>query len=136
LIALAFPLACKGKKYFLKDCDSRLPSHENHPQSRVETNHPIAMSDLLEEAELKIALKKCPEWEYEKKAITRVVEFEEFNDAIDFVNGVAEIVEEAQHHPEINIRHTRVLLKLTTHDAGGVTDADIELAQRIDNLID
>ena len=51
------------------------------------------------------------------------------------MNGVAEIVEEAQHHPEINIRHTRVLLKLTTHDAGGVTDADIELAQRIDNLI-
>ena len=94
------------------------------------------MSDLLEEDELHTALKKCPEWEYEKKAIIRVVEFEEFNDAIDFVNGVAEIVEEAQHHPEINIRHTRVLLKLTTHDAGGVTDADIELAQRIDNLID
>ena len=91
---------------------------------------------LLEESDLKSALKKCPEWEYEKKAIIRVVEFEEFNDAIDFVNGVAEIVEEAQHHPEINIRHTRVLLKLTTHDAGGVTDADIELAQRIDNLID
>ena len=53
------------------------------------------MSDLLEEDDLKAALKKCPEWEYEKKAITRVVEFEEFNDAIDFVNGVAEIVEDA-----------------------------------------
>ena len=94
------------------------------------------MSDLLEEDDLKAALKKCPEWEFEKKAIPRVVEFEEFNDAIDFVNGVAEIVEEAQHHPEIIIRHIRVILKLTTHDAGGVTDADIELAQRIDNLID
>jgi 4a-hydroxytetrahydrobiopterin dehydratase len=94
------------------------------------------MSDLLEKDELKTALKKCPEWEIEKSSITRVVEFEEFNDAIDFVNGVAEIVEEAQHHPDINIRHTRVILRLTTHDAGGVTDADIELAQRIDNLID
>ena len=100
--------------------------------------HPFsfAMSDLLEKDELKTALKKCPEWEIEKNTITRVVEFEEFNDAIDFVNGVAEIVEEAQHHPDINIRHTRVILRLTTHDAGGVTDADIELAQRIDNLID
>jgi len=102
----------------------------------LRSQSPFTMSDLLEEDELHSALKKCPEWEYEKKAIIRVVEFEEFNDAIDFVNGVAEIVEEAQHHPEINIRHTRVLLKLTTHDAGGVTDADIELAQRIDNLID
>jgi 4a-hydroxytetrahydrobiopterin dehydratase len=118
------------------NCDSRLQSVSHPKQSRCEANYLSPMSDLLEEDELKSALKKCPEWEYEKKAITRVVEFEEFNDAIDFVNGVAEIVEEAQHHPEINIRHTRVLLKLTTHDAGGVTDADIELAQRIDNLID
>jgi 4a-hydroxytetrahydrobiopterin dehydratase len=94
------------------------------------------MSDLLEAADLTAALKKCPEWEYEKKSITRTIEFEEFNDAIDFVNDLAEIAEEAQHHPDINIRHTKVSLKLTTHDAGGVTDLDIELAQRVDNLVD
>lgn len=94
------------------------------------------MSDLLEADDLTAALKKCPEWEYEKKAITRTIEFEEFNDAIDFVNDLAEIAEEAQHHPEITIRYTKVFLKLTTHDAGGVTDLDIELAQRVDNLVD
>ena len=94
------------------------------------------MSDLLEADDLKSALKKCPEWEYEKQAITRTIEFEEFNDAIDFVNDLAEIAEEAQHHPDITIRHTKVTLKLTTHDAGGVTNLDIELAQRVDNLVD
>jgi 4a-hydroxytetrahydrobiopterin dehydratase len=94
------------------------------------------MSELLEDEELSSALKKCPEWELEKKAITRTIEFEEFNDAIDFVNDLAEIAEEAQHHPDINIRHTRVSLSLTSHDAGGVTQLDIELAQRIDNLVD
>ena len=94
------------------------------------------MSDLLEEEELQTALRKCPEWELEKKYIIRTVEFEEFNDAIDFVNDLAEIAEEAQHHPEIIIRHTRVKLKLTTHDAGGVTELDIQLAQRVDNLVD
>jgi 4a-hydroxytetrahydrobiopterin dehydratase len=94
------------------------------------------MSDLLETAELRTALKKCPEWEHEKNSITRTVEFEEFNDAIDFVNDLAEIAEEAQHHPDIIIRHTKVTLKLTTHDAGGVTNLDIELAQRVDNLVD
>jgi 4a-hydroxytetrahydrobiopterin dehydratase len=94
------------------------------------------MSYLLEPNELQAALKKCPEWDYENKAITRTVEFEEFNDAIDFVNGLAEIIDEAQHHPEIIIRHTKVTLNLTSYDAGGVTDLDIELAQRVDNLVD
>jgi 4a-hydroxytetrahydrobiopterin dehydratase len=94
------------------------------------------MSDLLEEKELTIALKKGPEWEPEKKYITRTVEFEEFMEGIDFVNNVGEIAEEAQHHPDITIKHTKVTLKLTTHDVGGVTDLDIQLAQRIDNLVD
>jgi 4a-hydroxytetrahydrobiopterin dehydratase len=96
------------------------------------------MPDLLEADDLAAALKKCPEWEYDKEenALTRTIEFEEFNDAIDFVNDLAEIAEEAQHHPEINIRHTRISLKLTSHDVGGVTELDIELAQRVDNLMD
>lgn len=94
------------------------------------------MSDLLEADELTAALKKCPEWEYEKNALTRTIEFEEFSEAIDFVNDLAEIAEEAQHHPDITIRHTRISLKLTTHDVGGVTDLDIALAQRVDNLVD
>lgn len=94
------------------------------------------MSELLEEDELNSALKKCPEWEIEKKYIVRVFEFEEFMDGIDFVNNVGEIAEEAQHHPDITIKHTRVALKLTTHDVGGVTELDIQLAQRIDNLVD
>jgi len=94
------------------------------------------MSELLEDDDLSSALKKCPEWEYEKKSITRTVEFEEFMDAIDFVNDLAEIAEEAQHHPLITINHAKVSLKLTTHDAGGVTELDIELAQRVDNLVD
>jgi 4a-hydroxytetrahydrobiopterin dehydratase len=94
------------------------------------------MSDLLVDDDLSAALKKCPEWDYEKKAISRTIEFEEFMDAIDFVNDLAEIAEEAQHHPDISIKHTKVLLKLTTQDAGGLTELDIELAQRIDNLVD
>lgn len=94
------------------------------------------MSDLLEDEDLTSALKKCPEWEYEKNSINRTFEFEEFMDGIDFVNSVADIADEAQHHPDIRINYTKVTLKLTTHDAGGVTEADVELAQRVDNLVD
>ena len=94
------------------------------------------MSELLEEDELNSALKKCPEWEIESKSIARDFEFEEFMDGIDFVNSVSEIAEDAQHHPDISIKHTKVTLKLTTYDMGGVTELDIQLAQRIDNLVD
>ena len=94
------------------------------------------MSDLLDASELDEALKKCPEWEPEGKSITRSMEFEEFNDAIDFVNDLAEIAEKAQHHPDILICYNKVTLTLTTHDAGGLTERDIELAQRVDNLVD
>ncbi|MEM9081610.1 MAG: 4a-hydroxytetrahydrobiopterin dehydratase [Verrucomicrobiota bacterium] len=96
------------------------------------------MSDLLDGAELADALKKCPEWEIGKdeKEISRTLEFEEFTEGIDFVNDLAEMAEEAQHHPDIDIRYLRVTLRLTTHEVGGITDADIELAQRIDNLAD
>ena len=52
------------------------------------------------------------------------------------VDDLAEIAEEAQHHPDITIKHTKVTLRLTTHDAGGVTELDVELAQRVDNLVD
>jgi 4a-hydroxytetrahydrobiopterin dehydratase len=94
------------------------------------------MSDVITADELDAALKKFPEWEVEGEAITRTIEFEEFSEAIDFVNDLAEIAEEAQHHPDIDIRYTRITVALTTHDVGGVTELDIQLAQRVDNLVD
>jgi 4a-hydroxytetrahydrobiopterin dehydratase len=94
------------------------------------------MSDLITADELDAALKKCPEWEIEGETITRTIEFEEFSEGIDFVNDLAEIAEEAQHHPDIDIRYTRITVALTTHDVGGVTELDIQLAQRVDNLVD
>jgi 4a-hydroxytetrahydrobiopterin dehydratase len=110
-----------------------------HPTTtRLSLNHntPVSMSDLLEDDDLTAALKKCPGWEHEKNHLTRTVEFEEFNDAIDFVNDLAEIAEEAQHHPVITIKYNRVSLKLTTLDVGGVTELDVEFAQRVNNLVD
>lgn len=94
------------------------------------------MPDLIPNEDLAAHLKKCPEWELEKAEISRVVEFESFGEAVDFVNDLAEVAEEANHHPDIDIRYTKVILRLTTHDAGGLTTNDFEMAQRIDNLVD
>lgn len=102
----------------------------------IEITPPPVMSDLVEEDELNALLKKLPEWDHEEKTITRVVEFDEFMDGIDFVNAVAEIAEEAGHHPDIDIRWCTVNLSLTTHEVGGLTELDFEIAKKIDTLLD
>lgn len=92
------------------------------------------MADLIKADELKNRLKKIPEWELEKKHIERTFEFDDFTDAIDFVNSVAEVADEEEHHPDIDIRYNKVRLVLSTHSKGGLTDLDFGLAERIDTL--
>lgn len=94
------------------------------------------MADLIDKDELKDCLKKVPEWEHDKKSIERVFEFEDFTEAIDFVNQVAEIAEEEDHHPDIDVRYNKVRLELSTHSAGGLTELDFTLAERIDTLVE
>ena len=94
------------------------------------------MPELLTAQDIKNWLKKLPEWELEKKHIERVFEFDDFSQAIEFVNGVAEIAEEDDHHPEIDIRYNKVKLALSTHSENGLTDLDFELAEKIDTLVD
>ena len=93
------------------------------------------MSDLIEKSDLKEYLKRIPEWELEGKKIERVFEFDDFSESIDFVNGVAEISDESEHHPDIDIRWNKVKLILSTQNKGGLTDLDFELAEKIDNLV-
>ena len=82
------------------------------------------MADLLTAQDIKTWLKKLPTWDHDKKHIERVFEFDDFSQAIEFVNGVAEIAEEDDHHPEIDIRYSKVTLRLSTHSEGGLTDLE------------
>ena len=92
------------------------------------------MAELIKADQLKERLKKIPEWELEKKHIERTFEFDDFTESIDFVNSVAEVSEEEEHHPDIDIRYNKVRLILSTHSKGGLTDLDFSLAERIDTL--
>lgn len=94
------------------------------------------MSELIDPDELEGLLKKLPEWDLENNSILRMMEFDEFMEAIDFVNAVAEIAEEAGHHPDIDIRWCTITVRLTTHDVGGLTEADLDVAKKIDTLVD
>jgi 4a-hydroxytetrahydrobiopterin dehydratase len=95
---------------------------------------PHGMADLIKQSELKERLKKVPEWELEKKHIERTFEFDDFSESIDFVTAVAEVAEEEEHHPDIDIRYNKVRLVLSTHSKGGLTEMDFGLAERIDTL--
>ncbi|HEV8656963.1 MAG TPA: 4a-hydroxytetrahydrobiopterin dehydratase [Candidatus Limnocylindria bacterium] len=74
-------------------------------------------------------------WRREGVAITRTFTFKGFKGALAFVNRVAEAANAANHHPDIHIESYRnVRIVLTTHATGGLSDADVELARRIDEL--
>ena len=75
-----------------------------------------------------------PGWQIEEGELTRTFRFEDFLAALAFVNRVGEQAEKAGHHPDIDIRYNRVRLGLVTHDAGGLTAKDFELAAVIDEL--
>ncbi len=75
------------------------------------------------------------QWRREGDAIVRDLKFENFTQAVAYVNRVAEAAEAANHHPDISIHgYNHVTLTLSTHSAGGLTDADFELAGRLDGL--
>ena len=70
-------------------------------------------------------------WQLDGGAIQKTFSFDSFADAISFVNRVAGLAEEADHHPDIRIEYRNVTLTLSTHSAGGLTDKDFDLAARI-----
>jgi 4a-hydroxytetrahydrobiopterin dehydratase len=75
-------------------------------------------------------------WRREGNAILRDLEFADFGAAMVFVNRVAELAENANHHPDILVHGwNKVRLSLTNHSAGGITDVDFELALRFDDAV-
>jgi 4a-hydroxytetrahydrobiopterin dehydratase len=76
-----------------------------------------------------------PNWVEVDGALQREFELPSFPDAIAFVNRVAELAEQENHHPDMTVSYKRVTLRWTTHSAGGITDRDRELARRSDELL-
>ncbi|MEI6352057.1 MAG: 4a-hydroxytetrahydrobiopterin dehydratase [Verrucomicrobiota bacterium] len=92
------------------------------------------MPALLAQSDVKQMMKRIPEWETDKKSIERTFEFDDFTQAIDFLNAVAEIAEEEDHHPDLDVRWNKVRVELSTRSEGGLTELDFQMAEKIDNL--
>jgi 4a-hydroxytetrahydrobiopterin dehydratase len=80
------------------------------------------------------SLRSLPQWKLEGEEIVRQLKFADFRAAMVFVNQVAEKAEAAGHHPDIDIRYNQVKLALVSHDKGGLTERDMNMAQTIDSL--
>ncbi len=80
-------------------------------------------------------LKELPGWAFENDGIEKKFVFNNFIQAMGFINQLALYAEKANHHAEIFNVYNKVNIRLSTHDAGGVTDKDFHLAQQIDQLI-
>ena len=92
------------------------------------------MSQLLSEQDIDSRLEES-QWQREGDEIVHERRFDDFAQAMEFVNRVAEAAEEANHHPDILVHGwNKVRLSLTNHSAGGLTEADFEMATRIDKL--
>ncbi|MGH9017697.1 MAG: 4a-hydroxytetrahydrobiopterin dehydratase [Acidimicrobiales bacterium] len=90
--------------------------------------------DVLEAAVVDARLAAGLRWSRQGDELIKVHSGRAFSDALGYVNAVGALAEEMDHHPDIDIRWNTVTLRLTTHSAGGITVADLDLAGRIDAL--
>ncbi len=86
---------------------------------------------LLSDIELQRRLAALPGWQRHGAAIRRTYTFAGFPEAVEFVRSLVAPAEAMNHHPDVDIRYNRVIVTLSTHDAGGVTGDDLTLAGRI-----
>ncbi len=83
------------------------------------------------ETEAKPFLENLKDWEFKNNAIEKNFKFKNFSESLAFIVQVGLLAEKANHHPEIFNVYNKVQIRLTTHDANGVTDKDFDLANKI-----
>ena len=89
---------------------------------------------VLSDDEIGRRLAEAEGWERDGDAIRRQFQFDDFQGSVDFVNRLAPVAEEMNHHPDLEISWNKVTVTLSTHSEGGLTENDFELAGKIDSL--
>lgn len=92
------------------------------------------MAQLLTDTEIQDHLRQLPNWVLHGNEIQLTRKFKDFLGAIDFVNRLVDPAETAGHHPDIAISYNKVIVSLTTHDIGGLTQKDFEMAKLVSSI--
>jgi 4a-hydroxytetrahydrobiopterin dehydratase len=93
------------------------------------------MPEKLSDVEIQRALGGLPGWARRGDALTKTFAFPRFADSIAFVGRVAGVADAMDHHPDLDIRYTKVTCTLSTHSAGGITALDLDLAAKIEQAV-
>ena len=91
--------------------------------------------DTLNPEQIGAALAELNGWGLQEDALVCTFRFADFAHAIEFVDDLADVAEEQRHHPDIDIRYNKVMLHLTSHDAGGITQRDVKLAEAVQQIV-
>lgn len=88
----------------------------------------------LDPDEVRERMGALADWSYQADALHRTYELGSFRAAIELIDRIADVAEELDHHPDLRNRYRTLEVRLTTHDVGGVTSRDLDLAERIERL--
>jgi 4a-hydroxytetrahydrobiopterin dehydratase len=94
------------------------------------------MAELLTDDQVTEALGRLAQWRQDGDAIVRIAELGSFTEALQAVNRIAEIAENNNHHPDIDIRWRTLTFRCRTHSAGGITSLDVTLAGEIEGVLE
>ena len=92
------------------------------------------MPERLSDIAIQRELGNLPGWSRRGDVISKTYQFRSFMSGIDFVVAIASAAEAADHHPDIDIRYTKIVCSLSTHSAGGITQKDLDMAKQIERL--
>ena len=92
------------------------------------------MAEKFTDQQIQAELARCPDWAEVSGAIQRTFQFPDFKASMAFVQALADYAERVQHHPDILVRYDKVTVSVNTHDAGGITAKDFDLAEEADKL--
>lgn len=95
----------------------------------------MARPDRLDDISIATKLRALPGWSRNDDTITRTFTFKGFPDAVDFITRLVAPAEEMEHHPDVDLRYNKVIVTLSTHDQGGLTDLDFRLAALVDGAV-
>ena len=88
----------------------------------------------LEQKEIESFLSQSSGWNLKENKLEKTFTFKDFKEAVEFLNKIQPIADSMNHHPDVCIYYNKVVIQLTTHDVGGITDLDVELAKKIDSI--
>jgi 4a-hydroxytetrahydrobiopterin dehydratase len=97
--------------------------------------HPMTRPPRLDEATIAAKLADLHGWSRQGDTITRSFAFAGFPDAVEFVQRLVAPAESMEHHPDVDLRYNRVIVTLSTHDQGGLTELDFKLAALVDGAV-